>query len=59
MQASINSMNGKPNFKTVKKPADLFPLPQDNKATGRVVKIDKERQAKSVARHKRMMANKQ
>ena len=59
MQASINSMNGKPNFKTIKKPTDLFSLPQDTRATGRVVKIDKERQATSVERHKRMMAIKQ
>ena len=56
MQTSINSMNGKPNFKKIKKPTDIFPLPQDNRATGKVVKIDKERQARSVERHKRMMA---
>ena len=56
--ASINGMNGKPNFKNIKTPKDIFPLPQDTKTTGKVVKIDKERQAKSVARHKRMMAKK-
>ena len=52
-------MNGKPNFKGMKKPRDLFPLPQDTVSTGKVHKIDKERQAKAVERHKRMMAIKQ
>ena len=55
---SINDLNGKPNFKHIKRAKDLFRLPQDNKNMGRPVKIDKERQAKSVARHKRMIAKK-
>ena len=57
MIASINSMNGKPNFKTVKKPTDLFPLPQDTRSIGKAVKIDKDKQAIAVERHKRMMAS--
>ena len=57
MLTSINPMNGKPNFKRIKKPTDLFPLPQDTKVTDRVVKIDKQQQAIAVERHKKMMAN--
>ena len=58
MVTSINDMSGKPYFKNIKKPTDIFSLPQDSKATGKVYKIDKERQAKAVARHKLIMANK-
>ena len=55
--ASFNDMNGKSNFKNIKKPKDLFPLPQDNKIIRKKVVIDKEQQAKAVERHKKMMAN--
>ena len=57
MISSINSMNGKSNFKHIKKPTDIFTLPQDNKSTGKVVKIDKQQQATAVERHKRMVAS--
>ena len=50
------SINGKPNFKSIKKPTDIFTLPQDRKSVGNTVKIDKEQQAIAVERHKKMMA---
>ena len=57
MISSINSMNGKPNFKSIKKPTDIFTLPQDRKSVGKIVEIDKDKQAIAVERHKRMMAS--
>ena len=50
-------MNGKHFFKHIKKPKDIFPLPQDNNRPVKKVKIDRDKQAKAVERHKKMMAN--
>ena len=57
-KAAYNDLNGKPYFKNIKTARDVFPLPQDVKTTRKVVKIDKERQAIAVERHKKMMAQK-
>ena len=57
MISSINNMSGKQNFKSIKKPTDIFTLPQDRKSVGKIVKIDKKQQAIAVERHKKMMAN--
>ena len=43
----INAMTGKQVFKT-KNPAELFPLSIDKSRKRKVIKIDKDRQAKAV-----------
>ena len=50
-------MSGKAYFKSIKKPTDIFKLPQDNTYSGKKIKIDKDKQAIAVERHKKMMAN--
>ena len=54
---SARAMDGKPYFKNIKKPTDVFPVSQDNKrVVGKKVVIDRDKQAKAVERHKKMMA---
>ena len=56
--STINSMNGKPVFKAIKKPTDLFSLPQDKAYINKPVKIDKERAARAVDKHKKVWLQK-
>ena len=50
-------MSGKAYFKD-RSEKELWPLLQDNiRIKGKVIKIDRDKQAKAVERHKKMMAN--
>ena len=44
-------MNGKPIFKGIKKPKDLFPLPQDTIYRSKPFKYDRKRAEKAVKQH--------